>query len=285
MTALDRNYYDNVSVTAAVSLKNTRIGWKNYITDVTASSQATGFPASSLLNSLTYEFWKPVSLPATLDIDLGSSKTCDYLGLGAHELGGCEIKLYYSLSGATYVQVSVATLQDNTDVMLLFTPQAARYWRVEIGMAEPVFVSDFVTGEYSIWEGGAGFASLAVMFLGEAMPMQRMIYSGHTPGVFSRDTIYSDNESEGGQWLGRSIVRQSLSESFSFTHLTPDWIRDTFEPFRTYAETQPFFALWRPLGYANECTFGRTQQDIKPSNTGGPNFMSVSFEMRGYRGA
>lgn len=285
MTALDRDYYSNVSVTAAVSLKNSRIGWKNYVAEVTATSQATGFQASSLLNSLTYEFWKPSSLPATLDIDLGQSRTCDYLGLGAHELGGCEIKLYYSLSGATWVQVAVATLLDNTDAMLLFTPQAARYWRVEIGIAEPVFVSDFITGEYSIWEGGAGFASLAVLFLGEAMPMQRMIYSGHTPGVFSRDTVYSDNESEGGQWLGRSIIRQSLSESFSFAHLTPEWIRDTFEPFRTYAETQPFFALWRPLGFANECTFGRTQQDIKPSNTGRPNFMSVSFEMRGYRGA
>lgn len=285
MTALDRNYYSNVAVTADVSLKHARIGWKNYVQAITASTQATGFPAAALLNSFTYEFWKPVSLPATLDIDLGSSKTCDYLALGAHELGGCEIKLYYSLSGATYVQVAVATLQDNTDVMLLFTPQAARYWRIEIGMAEPVFVSDFVTGEYSIWEGGAGFASLAVLFLGEAMPMERMIYGGHTPGVFARETTYSDNESEGGQWLGRSIARQSLTESFSFKNLTPDWIRDTFEPFRTHAETQPFFALWRPLGFANECTFGRTMQDIQPSNSGVRDFMSVSFVMRGYRGA
>jgi hypothetical protein len=285
VTALDRNYYSNVSVTASVSLKNTRIGYINYVQSVAASSASTGFPASALLNSLTYEFWKPATLPATLDIDLGQTRTCDYLGLGAHELGSCEIKLYYSLTGATYVPAATATLQDNTDAMILFTPVVARYWRIVITQAAPVFVADFVNGEYSIWEGGAGFASLAVLFLGIAMPMERMIYGGHTPGVFSRETNYSDNESEGGQWLGRSIVRQSLSESFSFNNLSPAWIRDTFEPFRTHAETEPFFALWRPLGYANECTFGRTQQDIKPSNSGTRDFMSVSFSIRGYRGA
>lgn len=285
MTVLDRNYYNNVSVTAAVSLKNTRIGWKNYVQAITASSSATGFPASSMLTSLTYEFWKPSTLPATIDIDLGRSRTCDYLGLGAHELGGCDIKLYYSLSDVTYTQVAFATLQNNTDVMLLFTPQAARYWRIEIDRAEPTLSADFTLGDYSLWEGGTGFASLAVLFLGEAMPMQRMIYGGHTPGVFSRETSYSDNESEGGQWLGRSIVRQSLTEPFSFVNLTSDWVRDTFEPFLTHAETEPFFALWRPLGYANECTFGRTQQDIKPSNSGVRDFMSVTFTMSGYRGA
>jgi hypothetical protein len=117
--------------------------------------------------------------------------------------------------------------------------------------------------------------------MGQALTMQRRIYQGHTPLTLSRDTELSNNVSEGGQYLGRSIIRKGASTSAQWTHLNASWYRANFDPFVKSARTNPFFIGWRPLQYPNELGFVWTDSDIAPQNTGPRDFMSVGVNFRG----
>jgi hypothetical protein len=75
-------------------LTNPRIGWQNLARGlaagaVSASSETATGPRDAVLRPDTAEFWQPVTLPATLTIDLGSAKAVDYVGVAGHTFGSC----------------------------------------------------------------------------------------------------------------------------------------------------------------------------------------------------
>jgi hypothetical protein len=144
--------------------------------------------------------------------------------------------------------------------MFLFGTITARYWRIRVRNA---------------------IAKIAVVYVGAALAMQRKIYQGHTPITLSRITETTQNTSETGQYLGRSIIRKGLKTSCEYQHLTADWYRANFDPFVEAAREAPFFYAWRPIQYPDELGFVWTNGDIRPTNTGPRNFMSVSFSVTG----
>lgn len=283
---LDRNYYDDKTLTLTRPLRNSRIGYDNNVTEsnVTATAVA-GFPASALGNPLTYELWKPPVFPATIDVDAGRQVTVDYVGLGVHHLGGCKVTVSSSVNGSDYTEVAEAVLVRDRAAMMLFEAVTARYWRLDIeGWAiEPTLLLDFVNQEYSVGDyTDVANAFLGVLFIGQALQMERSFYGNYTPAPYSKDTEIRPTRSEGGQWLGRSVVRKGFVNDYSYRHLAADWVRDTFEPFIDHAVTLPFFISWRPEGYADEVLYGQVENDIQPSNMGIRNLMQVSFQVKAH---
>ena len=266
MTILDRNFYSGSALTG---LKFAHIGYDNIIPDssIVGSSSQAGFDVTALQNPFTYEFWKPTSLPATVTVDALTSFTADYVGLGSVQLKDCNVTLESSVDGVTYVEAVSADILTDNDIMLLFASTSARYWR---------FTITALTGTPTV--------SLSVLNVGESMPMQRMIYGGHTPATLNRRTETRPNMSEGGQWLGRTIIRKGNSEDFSFNNLTSLFVRDTLDPFIEFARVNPFFVLWRPESFGDEAIFGWVNDDIAPVNTGTKDFMSVEFTVMGSGG-
>lgn len=280
----DRNYYDDKSLTVSEPLRFARIGYDNFVTEdnITASSSLAGFPAESLGNAFTYEIWKPSELPATLTIDAGEPVTADYMGLAVHALSGCEVMLSYSNDGTSYTEAATAAPVRDSAAMVLFDSVTARYWQITItGWAtEPTLLADFTTRTYELGDyaaGETGGALLGVLHLGQALAMQRGLFQGHTPGRWARTDEIRPSVSEGGQWLGRSVVRRGFQTSYSWSNLKSAWVRDTLTPFIDAAITQPFFIAWRPEGYADEVLYGWTNKPIQPQNTGPNDYMSVSF--------
>lgn len=288
----DGNYYDDKNLSPSVPLKHTRIGYNNLTQSVTATSQQAGFEATALDNPFTFEIWKPSIFPASIVCDLGTVNTIDYLGLAAHTLSNCKLVIESSLDNITYQEVTNAVILKDTTIMLLFEPVQARYVRITItGYAtEATFISDFVAqsyeeGTYSATGiGSPTEASCSVVYVGLSLAMQRQIYGGHSPSTLSRNTTYNNNRSDGGQWLGRSIVRRGETTSFTFNNLSASWYRENFDPFVASAERNPFFIAWRPDGYANEVVYGQTAENIQPENQGLRDFMSVALNVVGYRG-
>lgn len=278
----DRDYYDDKTLTLTEPLTHARIGYENFVTEtnVVASGALAGFEESALGNSFTFEIWKPPTLPADVDIDLGEARTIDYLGLAVNGLSNCEIRLSYSADGLTYTEARSAILPENRSTMLLFEPVTARYWRLSvIGWAETATLSaDFTTQTYLLGDyTDAGGAYLGVLYLGQALQMQRAMYQGHTATNQAARNEIRPTRSEGGQWLGRSVVRRGYNGDYSWSNLTALWYRDNFQPFVEAAVTGPFFVAWRPETFADEVEFGWTEQDISPNNTGPRDLMSVSF--------
>jgi hypothetical protein len=93
------------AIAAVYPLTNARIGYQNYLrglspTAITASSEdVTNAPKDAPLRPDTAEYWQPTSLPATWLIDLGSTKTIDYIGIAGHTLGssGSTLRTMFTL--------------------------------------------------------------------------------------------------------------------------------------------------------------------------------------------
>lgn len=253
----------------AQPLNHARIGYKSILTasNITVSSQATDFPGIAVVNPATYERWKPTAIPATLTVDAGDSVDVDYIGIAAHTIGSseCAVKVSYSFDSSSWVDIDEAKPGDNSTIMMIFGKTSARYWRLTIS--------------------GSTIPLIGVVKIGEALSMQRPIYSGHSPINLNRVTAVRPNISEKGQWLGSSIERQGFSTSFSWQHLKAEWYRKNFDKFASSnPRAHPFFIAWRPLKYPNEVGYCWSTSDIKPQNMGIIDYMSVSMSVEGYQG-
>lgn len=246
-------------------LTHARIGYRTICTaaNVTASSQAAGFPASDAVNIFTNEFWQPTVLPATWSVDAGTGADTDYIGIAAHTLGssGCAITIEYSTNNSTWTELNSFLPADNRPIMLLYGTITARWWRFTLT--------------------GSTIPRIGVIYIGQSLQMQRPIYGGHAPLTLNRQTTIYNQISEAGQFTARSIIRQGNSTSFAWKHLTSDWYRQYFDPFVLAARRVPFFIAWRPSTFPEEVGFVWTGSDISPSNMGIKDLMEVNMTVSG----
>jgi len=251
---------DGLVASADPPLRNSRIGYGSitFGKTPTASTTAAGFSALAPTYPTTYEYWKPSAMPATWAIDNTTSVACDYAGV-VGDIEGTTIQVQSSDDGTTWV-TQVEGFATKKVAMFLFEEVEAQHWRLRFVDVEP---------------------RVSVIYIGKALAMQRSIYAGHTPITLSRVTEYSNNMSEGGQYLGRSIIRGGVVTGAAYQHLTADWYRANFDPFVKAARERPFFFAWRPYQFQNEAAYVWTSGDIRPQNSGPRDFMSVSFNMTG----
>lgn len=246
-------------------LTHARIGYQTICTasNVVASSEAAGFPAEDATNIFTNEFWQPTALPATWTCDAGDGVDTDYIGIAAHTLGSanCSLTIEYSTDNSTWTELNAFLPKDNRPIMLIYETITARWWRFTLN--------------------GTTIPRIGVIYIGQALQMQRPIYGGHAPLTLNRSTTIYNQISEAGQFMARSIIRQGNSTSFAWKNLTATWYREFFDPFVLAARRTPFFIAWRPATFPEEAGFVRTGGDINPTNTGIKNYMEVSMTVYG----
>lgn len=246
-------------------LTHARIGYQTICTtsNVVASSEAAGFPASDAVNVFTNEFWQPTTLPATWTCDAGTGVDTDYIGIAAHTLGTaeCSVTIEYSTDNTNWTQLNAFLPPDNRPIMLLYGTITARWWRFTLT--------------------GTTIPRIGVIYIGQSLQMQRPIYGGHAPLTLNRQTTIYNQLSESGQFTARSITRQGNTTSFEWKHLTAAWYREYFDPFVKAARTTPFFIAWRPSTFPEEVGYCWTSEDIRPSNMGIRDLMQVGMTVYG----
>lgn len=236
---------------------------RNWLSGGTASVSGTAanYFANAPLNTLTYEKWKPDALPGTWEYDHGSAAECDYCCIAAHTLGtnGNTLQIQY-WNGSSWSGVIPSTaITTDAPIMAIFTPQNRQRWRIQIS------------------NGTA--PEIGVVKFGKALQMQRMIYQGHTPVDYGRNTILRSNYSETGEYLGRTKQRTYLTTAFQWDHLTASWVRDNWGDMQRAVEAEPFWIAWRPSNY-DEVGFFQTDQVPVASNTGPGDMMGASLQVR-----
>jgi hypothetical protein len=225
-----------------------------------ASSTASGYFANAPLNTLTYEKWRPNAATGTWEYNHGSSVSCNYCCI-AGKTSGVTITVQY-FTGSTWVALSPATaMTDNSAIMFIFAATSASRWRINI-------------------TAGGTLAEIAVVKFGLALQLERPIFGGHAPILFSRQTVMKMNESETGEYLGRSKWRTYLETTYSWQNLSASWIGANWPSLQRAVETEPFFIAWRPSGYPDQVAFGRAMGVPIPSNSGTRDLMSVELQMR-----
>ncbi len=243
-----------------------RIGYRDVITSLSASSAAKGSPASSAKTWQTYERWRPTASPATLTATFDGALV-DYIGIGAHTLTLADsVTFEVQVDGAweTVIPGVIDGMEsaDNEALMLLIEPRELTGVRVSFS-----------------YSGSA--PTIGKIAAGQVLTMARPFYSGHSPAMLSRNTRKQPNVSEGGEWLGASVIRQGRSASASWEHLKAPWYRLYFDPFVRHARRNPFFFAWNPERFP-DCVYAFAEGDISPSNMGIKNFMAVSMSFKGY---
>jgi len=227
---------------------------------IAASSAETGYFASAPDNSLTYEYWKPSSLPATWETDLGSAREVDYCAIAAHNMGsnGNTLQVQY-WNGSSWSGVIPSTaITTEEPIFCIFAPQTRQRWRIQVS------------------NGTA--PTIGVIRFGKALQMPRPMSGGHQPLALGRETVSRANISETGEILGRSVLRRSLKSSYSWNIIENSWIDANWPDFQRAAEAEPFFTAWRPVDDSG-VGYGMADEVPKATYTGQAGFMRASLAM------
>ena len=263
---ISQNLYLAAASGSALPLTHARIGYQSYLTESNISSifsNDAGHPLTNVLTSQTFETYKYSSFQSTIiDVDLGTAQPVDYFAMVGKNAAA--YNLSYSLDDVSFTPISSISDASISARMGIFEKTTARYWRIAIGGLNSSF-------------------DIANIKLGLTLVMHRPIYGGHTPVTMGRNIIKKPNISEGGEFLGSTVIRKGLNTSYDYQHLPADWYRENFDPFAKHAENgNTFYIAWRPEDYPLEVGYCLSNSEITPSNMGVRDLMQVNFSVVGY---
>jgi hypothetical protein len=244
-------------------LTHPRIGWQRITGTILASTEADGFDAANAGTYRTDSFWRPTAMPATWRIDAGTATAATYCGIAAHNLGavGATVAVERSADGSTWTVVDTLTPTDDDAIMFLFASASDRYWRLNIT--------------------GSNVPTIGVISFGPVLAMpQPATYAPSTHFDDSRSIGYLVNETEGGQWAGRSITRQSLRISARLAHMGETFVAADLRPFIRHSDRDPFFIAIRPASYPREVAYAWADGQFVPSRDIARNTVAYSLEMQ-----
>lgn len=240
----------------------------NWLTGATisASTTDTDYFEDASDTSLTYEKWKPTSLPstaATWEANFGGAQSADYCVIAAHNLGttGCTFKVQ-SWNGSSWVnRCALTAIADDMPIMVIFEPVAHTKYRVQVSVgANP---------------------EIGVIKFGVALQLERAMFGSHAPIDMARSTQNRSTKSETGEVLGKTKLRTMLASDYQWRNLTSAWVRANWLPFIKAAEAEPFFIAWRPADFS-EVAFAIEQSFSVPTNMGVLDFMQVGMSVKAY---
>ena len=256
------NPVEPLPATSGFPLNYARIGYNNILFGASFSATSDNNGSARIANPATYDRWRPILDPSVATL-IATTFSCDYVGIEEHNLGtvGANLKVEVSNGGGTTIVYDAIPLNDNA-LFIRFT------------------AADLST--LIITVSGVINAEIGVAYMGLELEMMRPVYGGHTPIVLSANDKMTPQMSDGGQFLGKQIVRQGYSTSTAFKHLEGDWYREKFQPFVVHAKTLPYFWAWNLAEHPNDVVYGWTNENIKPTLMGIRNWQEVTFEIEAH---
>lgn len=222
-------------------MANPRILYESRLADATpvASSTASGdFAAVNLADWISWTFWKPATMPATVTVDSGSVKSVDYWTAWGHDLftQGATIELRSSSDNFGGVDDLVDTLTpgDDKPFARYVTTPARQYWRLRVT--------------------GASAPTLAIAAMGVRLQLPEGLASGFDP--IGRMPVGRLNRSVTGQPLGRAIDYEVWKQTLNFELLSWAFLRDSWLPaWEAHLKGDPFLFVWDPVGKPAELRY------------------------------
>lgn len=244
------------------------IGWHNLVlfNGIVADSEDPNFPAALMANAATtYRWLSLITATQYVTISVAADEMVDYVGLARHNLGSGEIRITVQafVSGVWTDVSDPMTPSTDAPLMLVFPEQLADSWRLKL---EPL---------------GGIEPTIAVVYLGRLLRLQRRIYVGHTPLPYGRQTEFTNSIMESGDFQGRIELKRRLTTSVNLQNLTPSWYRNYLDPFISLGRNTAFFWAWRPYTYPTEVGYGWLTNDPNPVNQRGNGMMQVNLGIGG----
>lgn len=229
--------------------------------NISATSELMSFPATNMANEATAFGWEATSTAdQTITISNPSRAAVDYLGFARHNLNQAGLMLTLKFDGVVVLgPIAVAETQAQ---LLLFAEAAPATIELEI-------------------TGATNAPKIAVVYLGQSLKLERGIYVGHTPITYGRERDAVNGVSQGGEWIGRVELNETLQTSVTLKNLTPMWYRNSLDPYFRASPRKPCFWAWRPDKYSTEVGYCWVEGNPKPVNQRSNGMMSITWSFRG----
>lgn len=257
-------------------------------TAITVSNNEAYNYAASLKNWHTWDFCRFNSGSSSITFDCASQKTINYVAIAGHELftkGATTVifkgsndnfatsttlltlsKSGNTISGSykynTITTISNTTVTNNPVIVAKLDSASYRYYRLEFNCTSA--------------------CKMSVVSFGQRMDFEQGFYRGIAPPLLNQDVIVTNNKSESGIFLGRSIVRSGTkSNSISINNLSHDWIYNAWLSFKNHAEAYPFFySMGNTPLFNNQLCYQTGFNAIKLDDRigGGHGSVGVTFE-------
>jgi hypothetical protein len=262
----------------ALSANNPVIGYDNRVTvaNISATSEAAGFPASNMANNSTFLRWaaedgSPLGTEV-ISVAVATADLLNYVGIARHNLGSQQYSIL--IEGNTDADASPETWVELVQEFIPAddSPIIARFDDTALAAIRITLTPGLDTLEPP---------TISVLYVGALLVLERRLYVGHTPITYGRSSRIVSGRSEVGNFLGRITLSESLSTQVALQNLTPAWYRTYFHPFVLAAQESPFFFAWRPEDYPTEVGFAWLNAEPVPKNQRPNGMMQVSFDMTG----
>lgn len=242
-----------------------RVCYENLLENgtVTASSENPDYPVLNCFDGNTADYFRPnVTGSVNIDLTLTNAASANYLAFYGQDLykNAGSIKLQY-YDGSAYVDASDTLIpSDNSPRVLFFDSKTSTQWRVVI-TCSVVF-------------------NIAVISFGTYLPLQYGMYIGWTPPLLARSTKILNNVSDGGAFLGKSIIAKGSLTSFVLQYASDGWVRSNWLPFIVHAELKPFFWVPNFATYPTEAAYCWVEGDLTAPQHTQYGFMGATFQVR-----
>ena len=226
-------------------------GYDNLFTKDASTLSAVGVTSGFSVNSLkNWQAWDYCQFDAgsnSITIDCISAQDIDYFAIAGHELfstGATTITLKASadnfatsttlatinISGTTFTgsyklntstSISSQTITSNNVTVIKLDSVNYRYFRLEFN--------------------NTSVCKVGIISIGQRMEFELGFYQNSQPPVLNEDVVVTNNKSESGIYLGRSVVRTGIApNTIAVNNVSHDWIYNTWLPFKKSAELNPF---------------------------------------------
>lgn len=149
----------------------------------------------------------------------------------------------------------------------------------------PVFVS-FPTASASQWrleiDNNNTAVTIADIKFGEQISTEFGQYIGFSTPILSREIEYTNNTSDRGLPLGRSIVKKGFNTVLDVEFMTDTFARETWLPFVKHAEKNPFYLAWNFTDYNSEIAYCVTDGAIGKGTQSNYGRMATNMSVTGF---
>lgn len=263
-----------VAATAGDSTHWPAVLWENLVTlaNVTAEHEVAANPATNLANGSTAWYWQSDDTGEQLiTVDLSAEvDPVNAVGMQGHGFGTDQtvvsIEGLTAEPGASYEEIYGETLMgDDGPALFLFENANLIGLRVRL---QPT----------------AAAPRMSVLSVGRALRIQHGILPGHTPIVDGQDVVRVPGVSQGGDYLGDTVIRETLSSTARFELLDPSWYRESMRPFVHAANRgRPFFFAALPAWWPAEVGYCwlPTGFTARPTISQRAGHLAIELQMRG----
>jgi len=213
---------------------------------VSASAADVGFPETNATSWLiTGGGWQATANPEiNLVVTLLASENVNGYAIFKHNmgtLGGITVKLQHSSDGIAFTDFAGSAKVPGDDKAIFFigdTPVSALYWRLNF--------TGLVAGDTLI---------IGQTFISNSLRLFSPPEAGFTPPELALNNQFISSRADGGDFLGRTLIRRGSKMSFNNSIVSKAWIRDNWQTVMRAIEKTPFYYAWDSLNFPTEVAY------------------------------